>query len=415
MKFLHCADLHLDSPLRGLARRDGAPVGVLRGATRVALEQLVEVAEDEQVGAVVIAGDLYDANRDDYQTAVFLQRQLHRLRDSGIRVVLAYGNHDAASEITRRLSLPENTSVLPATDPGSVVLDDLGLACHGQSYPTRVVDQDLSAGYPAPIPGLVNVGVLHTSLDGRPGHDRYAPCTVEGLVRRGYAYWALGHVHQREAHVRDTVHIVFPGNLCGRDVGETGAKGATVVEHDGETVTSTTAVELAPVRWHRLRVDAPDAVSVAEITEAVLGRLDGVRRSSPAALHAVRVTVDAGPRARGEWARHAEQCEVQLRADAAGGDGAVWIEQIALHPASDAAVAVSDEAMAAVAGTVASWRSAAAGDGRLVELLGALRSRFGAERDEAVRLGALGLDDASLPSLVDEAEALLAAELRGGG
>lgn len=415
MKFLHCADLHLDSPMRGLARRDGAPVEALRGATRVAFERLVDTAVDEHVGAVVIAGDLYDANRDDYQTAVFLQRQLHRLRDSAVRVVIAYGNHDAASEITKRLALPDNTHVLSSSAPGTVVLDDLGLAFHGQSYPTRVVDQDLSAAYPTPLPGLVNVGVLHTSLDGRPGHDRYAPCTIEGLARRGYAYWALGHVHQREEHRRDATPVVFPGNLCGRDVGETGVKGATLVEHDGEAITSLRALELAPVRWHRLAVELPDAVSVSDVTDAVLRRLDDVRRGAPQTFHAVRVIVESAPRALGEWARDAEHCETQLRTDAAGGDGALWLERIVLRPVTGSTSVVPDEAMAAVAAVVADWRAGRGPAGRVTEVLGALRSRFGAERDEAVRLGALGLDDAALPALVDEVEALLAGELQTGG
>jgi DNA repair exonuclease SbcCD nuclease subunit len=412
--FLHCADLHLDSPMRGLARYDGAPLEALRGATRQALEKLVDLAVDEQVRAVVVAGDLYDGNRDDYQTAVFLQRQLHRLREADVPVVLAYGNHDAESEITRRLVVPGNTTVLPASDPRSVVLADVGLAFHGQSYSSRVVDDDISAGYPAPVPGFLNVGVLHTSLDGRPGHARYAPCTLDGLARRGYQYWALGHVHRREEHLRDGTTVVFPGNICGRDVQETGAKGATLVEYDGDVVTGVAHRELAPVRWHRLEVDARGVTSVAGLTEAMLDHVARARRAAPDVLHAVRLDVVADPRARGAWLHDAESAEAQLRADAAGADGSVWLERIEVRSVAERdRPGAPGEAVAAITATLRDLRDGEDGRRVVATLLAGIRARFGAERDAAIRLGAIGLDDVSLDALIDETGALLAAELEG--
>jgi len=414
MKLLHCADLHLDSPMRGLARYDGAPLDVLRGATRRAFERAVDLAVDEQVGAVVVAGDLYDGDRDDFQTAVFLQRQLHRLRDAGIRVVLVYGNHDAENEITRKLSVPDNTHILASATPETVVFDDLGIAFHGQSYGNRIVDEDLSARYPGPLPGLLNVGVLHTSLDGRPRHARYAPCTVEGLVRRGYQYWALGHVHQREEIKRNGVTIVFPGNVCGRDVGERGPKGATLVEYDGDHLTAVRHHVLAPVRWYHLTVDVHDAATVAELSDAVMTRLDEVRDASSGTLDAVRLSITAGARAVAEWLRNAEQCELQLRADAAGGKADMWLERIDVRRAASTAPDAPDDARAAIAETLAALQAGEDGERQVADLLTGLRSRFGAEREAAVRLGALGLDDISVATLLEETRALLDTELGGG-
>jgi DNA repair protein SbcD/Mre11 len=414
VKFLHCADLHLDSPMRGLARHEGAPVEALRGATRCAFERAVDLATDEGVGAVVVVGDLYDGNRDDYQTAAFLQRQLHRLRDAGVRVVITYGNHDAENEITRRLSVPDNTRVFPSTAADTVRLEEIGIAFHGRSYATRIVDEDLSLEYPAPVHGLLNVGVLHTSLDGRPHHARYAPCTLDGLVRRGYAYWALGHVHQREEVQRDGVTVVFPGNICGRDIGETGSKGATLVEYDGDIVTGVTHHELAPVRWHHVELDVRDAASVAEVTEAVLSRLAEVRATAPTALHAVGLTVRVGSGAHRQWVRDSEQCEARLRADAAGGDAGIWLERVVVQPADDGPAGVTGDALAAVADTLKGLRDEESGRRKVGELLAGVRSRFGAEREMAVNLGAIGLDDASFATLVAAAEALLGAELEAG-
>src|SRR5262249_25240669 len=132
------------------------------------------------------------------------------------------------SRIVSSLLLPDNVAPLGLSGPETVVLDSLGVAVHGQSYAERATTDNLAAAYPAPVVGAVNVGLLHTSADGREGHDPYAPCSVSTLRRLGYDYWALGHVHAREVLCRDPF-IVFPGNVQGRSMRERGPKGATVI------------------------------------------------------------------------------------------------------------------------------------------------------------------------------------------
>lgn len=414
-KFLHCADLHLDSPMRGLARYEGAPMEMLRGATRRALERAVDVAVAEQVGAVVMAGDLYDGNRDDFQTAVFLQRQLHRLEAAGIRVVIAYGNHDAESEITRRLRLPPNAVVLPTDGPATVVMDDLGVAFHGQGYPTRSVRDDLSMAYPAAVPVVVNVGILHTSLDGRPGHASYAPCTLGALVHHGYHYWALGHVHRREVHEVDGVHVVFPGNLCGRDVGETGAKGATVVEYGDDAVTAVREIPVAPVRWHQVTVDGTGAGSVDEVTAAAVARMGPVRETAPGLLHAVRLQVQLSGDVFGQWTRCAEESELQLRVDAAGADGDVWVERIVVHPGTSSPTPVGGEALDAVSRCIQELRQGAPRELVVDQVMSGVRARLARDLEGVAARGAIGLDAEGSADVLTAAEALLLAELEAGG
>ena len=428
MRFVHCADVHLDSPLRGLSRYEGAPVDRLRRATRDAFERLVRCAIDEKADFVVIAGDLYDGDRDDFQTAMFLQGQLHVLRDAGIPVAIAYGNHDAANEITKRLRLPDNVFVFPAHAAGQKVLEDAGAVLHGRSYPTRAVTDDLSAGYLPPVDGALNVGVLHTSLDGRPGHDPYAPCTLDALVGRGYAYWALGHVHAREVHEVDGVHVVFPGNLQGRDVGEVGPKGATVVEYDADRVRRVWCRDLAPVRWARREVDLRDVAQVDEALDRVVADLGELRASCAAEagaasapeLHAVRVVLRASTPVSQEWLRHADRYETQLRADAGGGGDDLWIERVEVSsPArSPGEEKASGEAVDAVRQAFALLRAASPGSrsprGEIAGLLAGVRRRFGTDLDDALGLGAKVLDAAALDDLLEEAEALLVAELEAG-
>jgi DNA repair exonuclease SbcCD nuclease subunit len=416
MKFLHCADVHLDSPMRGLARYDGAPIEQIRGATRHAFERLVRVAIEEAVAFVVIAGDLYDGERDDFQTAMFFQRQLRALSEAGVPVVIAYGNHDAANEITKRLTLPEGVHAFPHDAAGTVELKDVGVALHGRSYANRAVFEDLSLGYPRPIQDLLNIGVLHTSIDGRPGHDPYAPCTMDGLVNRGYSYWALGHVHKREHHTRDGVHIVFPGNLQGRDVGETGPKGATLVDYEDDEVQSVAHRDLASVRWDRLELDLGDTSTVDEALETVINELDILQGSSEAELHAVRVVLKASPAVSNEWLREPERYDAQLRADATGNNETLWLERIELRPVTNPTPEVSGEALGAVREALASLRTGADTPARssVVGLLAGLRSRFGPELKDVVQLGAGVLDEASFPELLDEVESLLVAELERG-
>jgi DNA repair exonuclease SbcCD nuclease subunit len=401
----------------------------LRRATRDAFERLVRCAIDEKADFVVIAGDLYDGDRDDFQTAMFLQRQLHVLREAQIPVAIAYGNHDAANEITKRLRLPDNVHVFPPDAAGETVLEDAGAVLHGRSYPSRVVTEDLSAGYHPAVDGALNVGVLHTSLDGRPGHDPYAPCTLEGLVGRGYAYWALGHVHAREEHEVDGVHVVFPGNLQGRDVGEVGPKGATVVEYDADRVRRVARRDLAPVRWARREVDLGDVVHVDEALDRAVADLGELRASSaaeaaagfPTELHAVRVVLRTSTSVRQEWLRHADRYETQLRADAAGGGDDLWIERVEVSaPArTPGGAKASGEAVDAVRQAFARLRDAGPESQQkrdeISGLLAGVRRRFGTDLDAALGLGAKALDADALDDLLDEAEALLVAELEDAG
>ncbi|MDG2126289.1 MAG: DNA repair exonuclease [Verrucomicrobiales bacterium] len=323
-RFIHAADLHLDSPLRGLGRYAGAPVGELRGATRGALVNLVELAIAEEVAFLVIAGDVYDGDWKDYQTGLFFASQMVRLREAGVRVFLISGNHDAASVVSRKLGLPDNVHVFPTAEAGSVVLEGLGVVVHGQGFAKREVTEDLSAGYPAAVAGCFNIGILHTSLNGREGHDSYAPCSVAGLVARGYDYWALGHVHTRELVNERGPVVLFPGNVQGRHARETGAKGATLVEVvDGEVV-SLEHRDLDVVRWERAVVDLSGVVDAGEVAVRV-GRVVGELEDGGRLL-AVRVELTGETVLHGALLGDVERWRNGVRAavtDVRGGGGGV--------------------------------------------------------------------------------------------
>ena len=331
MKFIHAADLHVDSPLRGLDGYDGAPVARLRGASRQALIALVELALEQNVAIVLLAGDIYDGNWADFRTGLFFREQMLRLRRAGILVFMVKGNHDAESQITKQLPEVEGVHVFSAHKSETIDLEALGVAVHGRSFPHRAVPEDLVPLYPDPLPGRFNIGLLHTSLTGREGHDSYAPTSVEALCDKGYDYFALGHVHAREVVRPSDPRIVFPGNLQGRHAKETGPKGCELVTVEGGVITAAEFVPLEVVRWHQLRLDVTGLSSLDALARHFVGQARELVADARDRLHAVRLLIQ------GESALHRLEAEepgsIAAAIQAATQDledTDIWIEQIRL-------------------------------------------------------------------------------------
>lgn len=327
-RFLHAADIHLDSPLQGLERYPDAPVEAVRAAPRRAFEGLVDLAIEERVAFVLLAGDLYDGDWKDYNTGLFFVAQMRRLAEAGIPVFLVSGNHDAASQITKRLTLPPNVHHFASRRPETVELPALDVALHGQSFASRRVSDDLAAGFPPADGARFEIGLLHTSLDGRPGHASYAPCTVEGLRAKGYAYWALGHVHQREIVARDP-WIVFPGNLQGRHARETGGKGATLVGVEHGRIVEVAHRDLDVVRWCRVELDLSAIERADDLLELVRTALLEAVEAAGGRLVAARVALTGATRVHAALAREPERWLHELRALATDlGEPGVWLERV---------------------------------------------------------------------------------------
>ena len=327
--FFHAADIHLDSPLKNLAVREGAPVETIRGAARRAFDNLIELAVVEEVDFLLLAGDLYDGSWKDYNTGLFFIDRMRRLRKAGIRVFMVSGNHDAASRITRALRLPDNVTHLSSRSPQTIAVEDMGVAIHGRSYPHRAVSENLVPTYPDPVPHLFNIGLLHTALSGRPGHEPYAPCTRDDLIHKGYDYWALGHIHQREEVCRDP-WILFPGNLQGRHIRETGAKGATLVRVENGRVVEVTFRELDVVRWSFLRLDCSDIHSEGELLERAGTAFQQEADSADGRPLMLRLELYGACPFHGELQRDTRYWESALEG-AAIDIGEIWLEKILFH------------------------------------------------------------------------------------
>lgn len=331
MRFIHTADIHLDSPLRGLSAYQDAPAEQLRGATREAFRQLITLAIDERVDFIVIAGDLYDGDWPDFNTGLFFCAEMGRLQRAGIPAFVLFGNHDAESHMTRALRLPDNVRCFSAKASETHLIEPLKVALHGRSFKLRETTENLVQGYGAPLRGYFNIGVLHTALQGGySGHANYAPCSLDELHAKGYDYWALGHVHEYKLWAEPST-ICFPGNLQGRSIRETGRRGAVMVTVGEDHRPRVERLFIDVLRWEHLLVDLSDCDNLDAVGIATSRQLVGLLECDAQVPRAVRVSLQ------GECAVHGElfQREQELRAHVLAEIATIaperlWLEKVRL-------------------------------------------------------------------------------------
>ncbi|MDR7040239.1 DNA repair exonuclease SbcCD nuclease subunit [Methylobacterium sp. BE186] len=341
--FIHAADLHLGSPLAGLALKDADIARRFAAAGRRAFEDLVTRAIEMEAAFLLVAGDVYDGDWTDNTIGLFFARQVARLDRAGIPVVLVRGNHDAESVITRSITLPHSVKVYPTQRADTHRLDHLRVALHGRSFPNRAVEENYALAYPAAVPGWFNIGLLHTSCTGHAAHATYAPCSVADLAGRGYDYWALGHVHDYAELSRDP-WIVFPGNLQGRSVRECGEKGAVAVEVADGRVRAVRRLIVDHARFALLPVDLADAASEREAIARVEDALRPLSEAAQGRLLAVRVSLTGETPLHDRLAADREGLTAEIQAAAHRVHEDIWLERLRIETVRPRAATSTDPA-----------------------------------------------------------------------
>jgi DNA repair protein SbcD/Mre11 len=336
--FLHAADLHIDSPLASLGAKDAAVAAAFARANRAAVEALVREAIDGEAKFLVIAGDVFDGDWKDVSTGLFFARQLGELHRAGVPSFLIRGNHDADSVMSRSLTLPDSAYTFASAKAETKTIEPLRVALHGRSFGARGVADDFVASYPARREGWLNVGLLHTGLDGARGHETYAPCTVEDLRRFGYDYWALGHIHAAEIVARDPF-VVYPGNIQGRSPRETGVKGVMRVTVEDSRIVAVEPVPLDVARWAHAQIDVAGEVDEAEILKLIGAALSRAQDEAGDRALAVRVTLTGETSAHTRLVAHRESLEAEARALGFQVAGECWVERLRIATSAPRRVA----------------------------------------------------------------------------
>ena len=268
-RFLHAADLHLDSPLIGLSCKSAEFATRIDTASREAFDNLIALAMRKSAASWCSQATSSTARCGISRFALYFMNGMRRLGEHGIDVFVILGNHDAANKFAAKLQFADNVQLFEKDRSETKRLEDVRVALHGRSFPQSDFGENMARIYPAAISGWFNIGVLHTACAGNEGeHARYAPCSLEQLVNHGYEYWALGHVH---GHVvlSETPHVVYPGNLQGRDPRETGAKGAVLVTVEDGAVVVVEHRALDVVRWATVTVEVEPCAGRSELRETL--------------------------------------------------------------------------------------------------------------------------------------------------
>ncbi len=329
-RFVHTADVHLDSPLRSLALRQPALAEMIGTATRAAFARTIDLCLAERVDALLIAGDLYDGGQTSMKTAAFLASQLARLDAAGIRTFIVRGNHDAESRLSRELVLPESVTVFSGRAGVHVLegaADGRDVAVHGISFAEPRAPESLLPRFKPALADTLNIGLLHTSLGGAAGHDTYAPCSVADLVASGFDYWALGHVHARAIHHPARPAVIMPGQPQGRDINEAGPKSVTLASLDGDGGVTVSEHVTAVAQFNRMHVDVSGVTEWRDLVARVGAGLASARER--AVCDHVVVRLDIGGVSPLAWRTRVDADLLLEEARQAGERiGYAWVEAV---------------------------------------------------------------------------------------
>ena len=370
-RFLHAADLHLDTPFTARGRYPEHVAAVLRDASLGAFGRLIDAALAHQVAFVVFAGDIYDGADRGLRAQIAFRDGLARLDAAGIRAFVAHGNHDPVEEgWTAIKEFPALVTVFPAGEVASVSFEVEGggpVTVHGISFATAHEVDNLALRFTRPATPGLHVGVLHANVGADPAHDPYSPCSVADLRAVGLDYWALGHVHARRVLHREP-WIVYPGNLQGRTIRatEAGPKGALLVDISAGRVSEPQLLACDLVRFASVEVDAT-GLEADGLLAALLAAGDDARAEAEgrSVLLGATIVGRGGLHERLRSTSLATELRAELRAAAGTATPFLWWDDVAVATRAEidtAALRDRDDFLADVVGTSERLGAALAAD-----------------------------------------------------
>ncbi|CAM3515936.1 metallophosphoesterase family protein [Marinicrinis lubricantis] len=333
--FLHAADLHLDSPFKGLRQSTPRLREELIRASFRAWDRLVQEAVERRVDFVLLSGDLTDHAGRSVRAHVRLSQGFRRLQEHGIAVYAVRGNHDPEDGEWSGVEWPDNVHFFPSREvtrhTALTRAGRLPVHVYGISYPERTVTDNLAKLFPKPEAGVYNIAVLHANVDGREGHEPYSPCSKEELIGKGYDYWALGHIHVPQV-LHERPYVVYSGNLLGRHMKEQGERGCYYIEVDDAGESKLEFISLADIQFIRIDVDISDVEEPVELHDRLLAALDERIDASGSASFIYRIRFIGSGKLHsylqdaeqiGEWLSDLSESYTSIHSDRSG---SVWME-----------------------------------------------------------------------------------------
>ncbi len=404
-RFVHVADLHLDSPFRGIARRDPHVAEILINATFEAFDRVIALCIEEKADFLLVAGDSFDAAERSLRAERAFHEGLAALSEAGIRSFVVHGNHDPL-ESAGSAPMPDLVHVF-GVEAGSVPVERDGreiARVFGVSYPIASVTENLARTIRRDAETPFAVGLLHANVGGRPGHEPYAPCSADDLISGKMDYWALGHIHAREVIREHGPAIVYPGNSQGRNPRETGPRGAVLVDvEDGHP--SFRFIETDVVRWESLDVSIDGVEDERTLTRRIHDSVVRCQESAGSRSLIIRLTI----RGRGTVHRRIARPGVvrgylsDIERDLSGGERFVLIESETVRTGPP----VDIEALTAEPSLLGEFVRIAEAARKEGDERRALRAALGTV-DERVAAAGLTLDlsEQELSALIERAEML---------
>ncbi|WP_078381564.1 metallophosphoesterase family protein [Sutcliffiella halmapala] len=279
IRFIHAADLHLDSPFKGLNYLPHEIFQQVRASTFIALTNLVDVAIKKEVDFLLLAGDLFDLEQRSLLAQAKLREEFLRLEKANIAVYVIHGNHDFLTKGHESFRYPKNVHIFGENvEVKPFVKNGIHLAnIYGFSYYQRHILQNKTSEYQKRDQVPFHIGLLHGNLSGREEHDPYAPFTLSELLEKDFHYWALGHIHKKEI-LCSKPPIVYPGNIQGRNKKETEEKGCYLVELSHREATLS-FVETASIIWRNIDLSIESLQTMDELIQAIKDIIEETRKT----------------------------------------------------------------------------------------------------------------------------------------
>jgi exonuclease SbcD len=295
LRFIHTADLHLDTPFKGLTSWNRDLADKLKDATFKSFARIIDLCLKEKVDFLIISGDVFESENLSLAAQLKFVSELRRLSANGIPVYFVCGNHDPLSSWLDTTKLPENVYRYESLRVSNYIYtkDKKPVAeIYGISFQDKVVKDNLALKFRLKdTPSPVSIAVLHGTVGIAGPHENYAPFKVKDVMNMGFTYWALGHIHKRQIINESNPVVVYPGNPQGRDFGETGAKGCYLIEIDAERNVNLKFIPVQLIRFEEIEINLTDQDKIDKLWDEIEKNKNSIKDYNKEVSYILRVNL----------------------------------------------------------------------------------------------------------------------------